>query len=136
MEKVTENPSLSDKRQVVVGSQNNSWPWLPKFGWDLTHPANQDLEPSGSRLLLECEISNVVIDSTKTALMIIDMQNFSLHPALGREVVPSVEQAEATLVKVGLPAARRAKIQVVWLNWGLTEDDLENLSPAMLRVFA
>ena len=48
----------------------------------------------------------------------------------------SVEQVEATLVKLGLPAARKAKIQVVWLNWGLTDNDLDDLSPAMLRVSA
>lgn len=134
MEFETRDSALDERR--VIGSQNNFWIWLPDVGWDLTHPANMDTSLPGPRLHLECEISNVVIDPSKTALVIIDMQNFSMHRALGREVPASMEQVEATLVKLGLPAARKAKIQVVWLNWGLTEDDLHDLSPAMLRVFA
>jgi isochorismate hydrolase len=65
-----------------------------------------DPSPPAPRLHLECEISNVVIDPTKTVLTIIDMQNFSMHRALGRQVPASMEQVEATLVKLGLPTAK------------------------------
>ena len=69
--------SAFDERRVVIGSQNIFWIWLPDVGWDLTRPANLDSSLPAPRLHLECEISNVVIDPTKTALVIIDMQNFS-----------------------------------------------------------
>lgn len=34
-----------------------------------------------------------------------------------------------------IPAARKIKIQIVWLNWGLTEEDLETIPPGAVRVF-
>jgi len=87
-------------------------------------------------MLLECEISNVTIDPAKTALLIIDMQNFSLSAQLGSSIaVPPMFQAEDNLLKYAIPAARSAQIQIVWLNWGLTEEDLKTLPPAALRVF-
>lgn len=127
--------SNSEERGVIVGPPRNFWIRLTNGEWDLTHPANLDSPPPDRPLHLECEISNVVIDPTKTALVIVDMQNFSMHPTLRKEIPPSMKQVEENLLKLGLPAAREAGIQVVWLNWGLTECDLHELSPAMLRVF-
>ena len=35
----------------------------------------------------------------------------------------------------GIPAARKAGIQITWLNWGLTNEDLLSLPPQQYRVF-
>ncbi|KAK0655403.1 hypothetical protein B0T16DRAFT_318937, partial [Cercophora newfieldiana] len=43
--------------------------------------------------------------------------------------------AEDVLLSTGIPAARRAGIQIIWLSWGITEDDLEALPPAVDRIF-
>jgi nicotinamidase-related amidase len=122
--------------KTVVGSPNNFWIWSRESGWDLTHPPTPDAEPLQPRIPLECEISNIAIDPTKTALMIIDMQNFSMCCALKTDMASVLLQAQDTLLKYGIPAARTAKIQIIWLNWGLTERDMETMTPGAMRVFS
>ncbi|KAF2259247.1 isochorismatase family protein [Lojkania enalia] len=117
---------------VVVGSPNNFWIWSRKFGWDLTHPATPDAPPIQPRLCLRCEISNITIDPMKTALVIIDMHNYSMSCA--PNVNPAVFRAQDMLLKYAIPAARKAGIQIIWLNWGLTEEDLKTIPPGAMRV--
>ncbi|OTA54811.1 isochorismatase family protein [Hypoxylon sp. EC38] len=121
--------------QVVVGSPSNFWLWSPDYGWDMTHPKTPEASPVQPNLVLNCEISNVIIDPRKTALLIIDMQNYSMSSALGVSHVPAVFQAQDALLKYAIPAARKANIQIIWLNWGLTEKDLEVITPGSMRVF-
>jgi nicotinamidase-related amidase len=125
------------KRQtsVVVGSPDNFWVWSPDSGWDLTHPPHPTAPAIRPRLSVNCEISNVVIDPQKTALLIIYMQNLSMSTALNDETVPAVLEAEAMLLKNAIPAARKAKIQIKWLSWGLTVEELKSLMPAARRNF-
>ena len=125
-----------NQTRVVVGSSSNFWIWSRDVGWDLTHPSNPEAEPLRPRLSLDCEISNVAIDPAKTALMIVDMQNFLMCKALRADTaVPAMFQAQDSLLRYGIPAARQTDIQIIWLNWGLTESDLETMPPAALRVF-
>ena len=119
---------------VIVGSSSNFWIWSHDAGWDLTHPSTPTAPPIQRRLKLDCHISNVSLDPAKTALLIIDMQNFSMSSALG-ESIPAALQAQEALLQYAIPAARTAKIQIIWLNWGLSESDLETLTPAAFRVF-
>ena len=44
-------------------------------------------------------------------------------------------ETEQILLENGIPAARKAGIQIIWLNWGLTEEDLLSLPPQQFRVF-
>lgn len=39
------------------------------------------------------------------------------------------------LLKHAIPAARKAGIQVVWLSWGITDEDLETMPPVVWRAF-
>ena len=79
--------------------------------------------------------SSITIDPAKTALVIIDMQNFFLSPALGKSKDSKGAQAEKMLLETGLPSARKAGIRVVWLNWGLDEKALEEMTPTCDRGF-
>ena len=125
-----------DQKKVVAGCSNNFWLWSRDAGWDLTHPSDPEAEPLRPRLFLDCEISNVAIDPAKTALMIVDMQNFLMCKAIRADTaVPAMFQAQESLLRYGIPAARKANIQIIWLNWGLTERDLQTMPPATLRVF-
>lgn len=119
----------------VVGSRDNFWLWSQDSGWDLTHPPTPNAEPVREKLSLECSITNVTIDPLKTALLIVDMQNLSMSRALGVPQIPAVFDAQETLLRLAIPAARKANIQIIWLNWGLTEADLESITPAAARVF-
>ncbi|KIM85906.1 hypothetical protein PILCRDRAFT_65647 [Piloderma croceum F 1598] len=75
---------------------------------------------------------SIIIDTKRTLLCIIDMQNFFLHPArqpspVGRDVVP------ATIKMIN--AFRKNSITVAWVNWGLDEIDLLTMPSAFLRGF-
>ncbi|KAF4548732.1 Hypothetical protein D9617_25g060610 [Elsinoe fawcettii] len=99
---------------------------------DLTrsHPSS----PPSNAVLLPTRSYPVLIDPAKTALVIIDMQNFFLSPALGRKQGKGHEAAKQ-LEEHAIPAARKAGVRVVWLNWGLTEGDIEKLPPSVKRSF-
>lgn len=38
-------------------------------------------------------------------------------------------------MRFAIPAARKAGIRVVWVNWGLTDEDLRDMPPAVRRAF-
>ena len=40
------------------------------------------------------------------------------------------------LLQYAIPACRKAGIQIVWLSWGLTEQDIGEMSPAIVKGFA
>ena len=66
------------------------------------------------------------------------MQNFFLSPLLGRpsDLADSPGlRAEKQLLERAIPAARKAGIQVVWLNWGLTQEDVREMPPVTVRCF-
>jgi nicotinamidase-related amidase len=59
------------------------------------------------------------------------MQNFFLHPQI-RPQATGGRKAHDNLCKNAIPACRKAGIDVIFLNWGLTEEDLTSM-PASLR---
>lgn len=130
-----ETNASSASRKTMLGSPDNFWLWSPEEGFDLSRPPNPDSSPVSSSLRLECQVSNTTIDPAKTALLIIDVQNFTLGAALRNDLSPEMFEAEQAILKYGIPAARRAGIQIVWLNWGLTDEDLRTLPPQQFRVF-
>lgn len=129
----TQNSFTSKK--TVVGPPGNIWLWSVEEGYDLSRPMHPDSNPVPTSIRLECQVSNVTIDPAKTALLIIDLQNFTLSPALRNDLPKEIFEAEQILLEYGIPAARKAGIQIIWLNWGLTDEDLLSLPPQQYRVF-
>lgn len=127
-----ESPS-HDK--ILVGTGASTWIWTPD-GWDLTHQADPCSKPPPTSVHLDCELVNVKIDAAKTALVIIDMQNIGMNKALDPPSAPPMYDAEQAILQYAIPAARKLGLQIVWLNWGLTDHDLANMPPAEVRVFA
>ncbi|KUJ17109.1 Isochorismatase hydrolase [Mollisia scopiformis] len=117
----------------VIGNASNFWLWSERDGFDLTHPETSSSPLLHPRISLQTTNSPITIAPSKTALVIVDMQNFFLSRSLGRK--GQGHDAEAALLQHALPAARKAGIQVIWLTWGLTDADLEVMSPTMLRIF-
>lgn len=76
-----------------------------------------------------------MISPSKSALVIIDMQNFFLSPYLGRPADGAGNKAAKRLLDTAIPAARKAGIQVIWLNWGLTDVEIEHMPPSTSRAF-
>ncbi|KAI9867745.1 MAG: hypothetical protein M1830_005767, partial [Pleopsidium flavum] len=122
-------------RRAIIGSPSNFWLHSTRDGFDLSHPPTPDSAPISPSLRLQTTTTPITIDPQKSALVIIDMQNFFLSEALGRAANGPGHKACDALLKHAIPAARKAGIQVIWLNWGLMDKDISTMPPATLRAF-
>ena len=73
-----------------------------------------------------------MIDPDKTVLLVVDMQNFFIHPRCC-DHAEGLAAVEPTL-KV-IERCRYEGIQVAWLNWGIDEWNLRRMPPAVQRGF-
>ncbi|OAL48304.1 isochorismatase family protein [Pyrenochaeta sp. DS3sAY3a] len=126
--------SNSPPLKALIGSPSNFWTYTTSTGFDLTHPATLSGPLTSSNRTINTNKTKITIDPSKSALIIIDMQNFFLSEAFGRKKGAGHAACEQ-LLKHAIPAARKAGIRIVWLNWGLTEQDLEDMPPAVKRAF-
>ena len=83
------------------------------------------------------EFKRVTFDLSRTALVVVDMQNDFCHPdgwlaGIGVDVAPA--RAPIAPLRRLLPALRAAGVPIVWVNWGQRPDRL-NLSPALRHVY-
>ncbi|MFT3852878.1 MAG: isochorismatase family cysteine hydrolase [Ilumatobacteraceae bacterium] len=110
-----------------------------RTGWRVS-PAAIDLSRPERRprpVTVAAEPRPIVVDLTRTAVVIVDMQNDFCHPdgwlaSIGVDVTPA-RQPIAPLA-AALPALRTAGALIVWLNWG-TRPDRANLPPGVLHVY-
>ncbi|KAK8202139.1 hypothetical protein M8818_005665 [Zalaria obscura] len=127
--------SEQQHRRAVIGNASNFWLHSTKTGrFDLTHPEHPSSPPCSPRLDLQTTTTPITVDPDKTALVIIDMQNFFLSESFGRKKGAG-HAASEKLQKFAIPAARKAGIRIIWLNWGLTDEDIDNMPPAVKRAF-
>ncbi|KAF1987937.1 isochorismatase family protein [Aulographum hederae CBS 113979] len=127
--------TVSADRRSVIGTPKNFWLHTPKDGFDLTHPPSPSSPPITPRVKTQTTTSPITIDPAKSALVVVDMQNFFLSPAFGRNTEGSGHKACTQLITNAIPACRKSGIRVIWMNWGLTEDDLSTMPPAVKRAF-
>jgi nicotinamidase-related amidase len=86
---------------------------------------------------IAAEPQHLRIDLRRTAYVVIDMQNDFCAPGgwldhIGVDIAPA-RRPIAPLQRV-LPRLRRARVPVIWVNWGNRPDRL-NLSPSVLHVY-
>ncbi|KAL1882271.1 hypothetical protein Daus18300_000757 [Diaporthe australafricana] len=77
--------------------------------------------------------TSILVDPSATVLVIVDMQNYFLHPSCRSH--PSGLAAVGPLLRV-IERSRAAGVQVAWLNWGLTDADLAAMPAGVARGFA
>ena len=124
--------SSGDLSSPVPFGGDGQWLYLPdtkKF--DLSRGSEW-------RLIIESDEavrnhSGFIIDPENSVLVIVDMQNYFIHPTY-RDHAAGLAAVDPIL-RV-LERCRREGIQVVWLNWGITEEDLRAMSPAVSRIFS
>lgn len=129
-----ERKPSQDQSPIVIGNSKNHWKWSKDNGFDLTHSSTPDSEPVHPRLKLQCATTSVVIDPAKTALMVIDLQNFHLHDALGNDN-PEFHSVENTVLHYAIPAARESGVQIIWVTTGYADKDLEETNPGVFKTF-
>jgi nicotinamidase-related amidase len=122
-------------RKAVIGNPASFWLYDSTTGFDLTHPATPTSAPVTPRVSIKTTTATITLHPPKTALVIVDMQNFFLSPQLGRPKDSAGLLAQQQLLTHAIPAARKAGIRVIWLNWGLTIMEVEAMPPATLRAF-
>ncbi|EOD46380.1 putative isochorismatase hydrolase protein [Neofusicoccum parvum UCRNP2] len=129
-----EHADMASHRRAVIGNEANFWLHSTRTGFDLTHPDTPTAAPVQPRLTIQTSTAPITISPAKTALVIIDMQNFFLSEAFGRRKGAGHAAADK-LQQYGIPAARKAGIRVCWVNWGLTEAEVKTMPPAVKRAF-
>lgn len=77
--------------------------------------------------------TSILIAPASALLVIVDMQNFFLHPSCRSH--PDGLAAVGPLLRV-IEGCRGAGVQVAWLNWGLTDADLTAMPAGVARGFA
>lgn len=131
----TKHQMATSKRQVY-GGRKNFWIYSEDEGYDITHPPTPDAPPIYPRISVETSKDPVTFDPAKTALVVIDLQNYFLSPLLGRPKDAVGMKVVDMLLKVAIPACRKADIPIIWLGFGLTEAEVETMPPTIVRGFA
>ncbi|MCJ1474007.1 hypothetical protein MMC13_002663 [Lambiella insularis] len=132
-----DTPSTPSHR-ALIGKVPNHWlhsPSPPTF--DLTRPSPPafDVPSPKSCVRLGTTTTPILISPSLSALVIIDMQNFFLSTCLGRPTDGAGNVAAKRLLDTAIPAARKAGIRTIWLNWGLTNEEIDNMPPSTRRAF-
>lgn len=122
------------QRRAVIGNASNFWLHSSRDGFDLTHPESPSDTAPGPKVKIQTTTTPITISPARSALVIIDMQNFFLSEALGRGEGAGHAACD-NLVQYAIPAARKAGIQIIWLNWGLTDEEIRDMPPAISRAF-
>lgn len=125
--------------KLTFGPPGDEWIYDKRTKtYDLTRGAYSSSPPPRPLkiALTQSEVpgATLLADPSRTALVVVDMQNFFLHPSCRSH--PTGLAAVAPLLAT-VAAARAAGVRVVWLNWGLTDADLDGRMPAgVLHGFA
>lgn len=114
-----------------LGTPPNAW-WVNDQVADISRLA---LQPRLANLTTQTK--QLRVDLSKTACLVIDMQNDFCHPdgwlaSIGVDVA-AARQAIGPLRSL-LPDLRSAQIPVVWVNWG-NRPDLLNISAGLRHVY-
>jgi hypothetical protein len=104
-----------------------------RAGFDLIHPPTPKSPPLYPRIPLVTRAQRVTIDPAKTAPVVSDMHNYFLSPLFGRPSNSVGLKIVDLLLKTVIPACRKANIPIVWLGWGLTEQDVQEMPPSIVR---
>lgn len=115
----------------TLGVPPNAWAVNDAIA-DLTRPPQPPVP-----ITLATETKTLRLDLTKTAILVIDMQNDFCHPDgwlahIGVDVTPAREPINP--LKALLPELRTANVPVFWVNWG-NRPDLLNISPGLRHVY-
>ncbi|KAI1463137.1 Isochorismatase hydrolase [Daldinia caldariorum] len=118
-------------RVVALGPKGNEWSYdKDARAYDLTRGASP--LAFTLRTTKGPTDTSITLAPSLSALVVVDMQNFFLHPSCSNHPTGLVA-AERTLELI--KKCREVGIKIIWLNWGLNDGDLENMPAATERSF-
>jgi hypothetical protein len=106
----------------ILGNYYNYWKLSNnKTTYDLTR---SDRMPVTSPKLIPMLGSRqqAIVEPNRTAMVIVDMQNFFLHPKLSPNATRGRLAVQPTLNMIN--AFRAEAMKVLWVNWGIADFDL------------
>ncbi|MGJ3252588.1 MAG: cysteine hydrolase family protein [Elainellaceae cyanobacterium] len=115
----------------TLGIPPNAWSVDAELA-DITRP------PLAPRpIQVATETKTLRLDLSKSAMIIVDMQNDFCHPDgwlahIGVDVMPARDPIYP--LKTLLPELRTANVPIIWLNWG-NRPDLLNISAGLRHVY-
>ncbi|KAK4701014.1 hypothetical protein P7C70_g5224, partial [Phenoliferia sp. Uapishka_3] len=117
-----------DMALKTFGVPPNNWSWSEEQGYDLSRGQDRC-----NTRIISTQKGEIRIDPARSALVVIDNQNYFLHPAFRKH--PTGLVAMQQLIKNGIPTSRAAGVKVIWLNWGLTDEEITNMPPCHAASF-
>lgn len=130
--------TLNTSNSQTVGNYYNYWVLNNDTGNEVYDLTRSDRMPVTSPKLLSNVFTgfrkSAVIEPSRTALIIIDMQNYFLHPELSPRASGGREAVQPTLNMINGFRAMGSKI--LWTFWGLDNFDLVTIPPSFLEGFA
>lgn len=117
----------------LIGNLYSHWEYLGDDTFDLTRSVSLPtttpltIPMSGTR-------KSAIIEPSRSALVLIDMQNFFLHPEIN-PVAEAGRKAVEPMLKT-IHAFRAKGMKILWVNWGLDGRDLLTIPPAYLDGFS
>ncbi|KAL5377602.1 hypothetical protein DPSP01_009656 [Paraphaeosphaeria sporulosa] len=121
------NLTLPPGDTTILGNIYNYWVALPNKTFDLTRALYL---PTTTPVTIPMNGSRkaAIIEPSRSALVIIDMQNFFLHPDLNAKATGGRTAVQPTLNMI--EGFRKKGMPVLWTNWGLDEYDLLTIPPS------
>ncbi|EMF10803.1 Isochorismatase hydrolase [Sphaerulina musiva SO2202] len=118
----------------VAGNYYNFWNVdAASSTWDLTRSARMAVTSPKTIPMLGMR-KTAIIEPNRTAYIIVDMQNFFLHPQLSPNATRGRLAVGPTLDMIH--AFRKNAMKILWVNWGIDAYDLLTMPPAFLDTFA
>ncbi|KZS96027.1 hypothetical protein SISNIDRAFT_451689, partial [Sistotremastrum niveocremeum HHB9708] len=137
---MTTRPRVDSPKQFGDPGAGTFWVEYPSGLVDITRShaleTSADEPPKLSAGQHEIPVENdrtIRYDAEKSAIVIIDMQNFFLHPELRAH--PLGLKCVDPLINV-VTHFRKTGVKIIWVNWGLTETELHTIPPSLSRSFS
>lgn len=127
----------NNNNSSIIGNPKTTNNWHVSANntlYDLTRSGNLPTT-SPKTLPMQGRRQTTIIEPSRSALVIIDMQNFFLHPELSPHATLGRAAVGPTLDMIR--AFRANGMKVLWVNWGIDgEEEVVTLPPALLEGFA
>ncbi|KAF1957010.1 Isochorismatase hydrolase [Byssothecium circinans] len=129
----SDNITIPSTTTPILGNLYNHWIALPTKTYDLTRSL---ISPITTPLTIPMNGSRkaAIIEPSRSALVIIDMQEYFLNPELSPKAEGGRKAVEPTLKMID--GFRKKGMKVHWVNWGLDGKDLREIPPAFLAGFS
>jgi hypothetical protein len=126
--------TANDTIPNVLGNYYNYWKLTDnQTSWDLTRSDRMPVTSPKTIPMLGSR-QRAIIEPNRTAMVIVDMQNYFLHPKLSPSAVRGRMAVQPTLNLI--KAFRETGMKVLWVNWGIDNFDLVTLPPSFLDGFS